>query len=105
MVVSGVDTAHIRSRSGSRLSEDSLRDDVLPLSAVDLEQDTDEDGDEDEEDEDDLQEFTYKNLAELALRNMQVSETSDSAQRTSFSNGSPTGMPRRGSIGKDLKNL
>ena len=105
MVVSGVDTAHIRSRSGSRLSEDSLRDDVLPLSAVDLEQDTDEDGDEDEEDEDDLQEFTYKNLAELALRNMQVSETSDSAQRTSFSNGSPTGMPRRGSIGKDLKNV
>lgn len=105
MVVSGVDAAHIRSRSGSRLSEDSLRDDVLPLSAVDLERDSDEDGDEDEDDDDDLQEFTYKNLAELALRNMQVSGTSDGAQRAAFNNSSPTGMPRRGSIGKDLNNL
>jgi hypothetical protein len=59
---------------------------------------TPEDVDEIEDhDEEKLREFTYKNLAELAMRNMKVSggSVTHSAAQTS-------GLPRRGSVGKDL---
>jgi hypothetical protein len=48
-------------------------------------------------DEEKLRAFTYKNLAELAMRNMRVSggSVTHSAAQTS-------GLPRRGSVGKDL---
>lgn len=52
-----------------------------------------EDADE-EQDGDSLLEFTYTNLAELALRNMDVSVAPPS--------NSTRGLPRRGSIGKNL---
>lgn len=52
-----------------------------------------EDRDE-EQDDDSLLEFTYTNLAELALRNMDVSAAPPS--------NSTRGLPRRGSIGKNL---
>lgn len=50
----------------------------------------------DSEDDEDMamRAFTYRNLAELALRNVDMSTPS-----------APMGLPRRGSVGKDLSNV
>ena len=53
-----------------------------------------------EDADDSLSEFTYKNLAELAMRNMKLSGTSSAVPRAPHASGS--GLPRRGSVGKEL---
>jgi hypothetical protein len=83
-----------RRMSESHASEDSssMKEDVLIPTPTPVEVDEFED-----QHEEMLREFTYKNLAELAMRNMKVSgaSTAQSVVQTS-------GIPRRGSIGKDL---
>lgn len=49
-----------------------------------------------------LSEFTYKNLAELAMRNMKLSGASAVPRAPQVSG---TGLPRRGSVGKELNAL
>ena len=53
-----------------------------------------------EETDDSFSEFTYKNLAELAMRNMKLSGASSAVPRAP--QASSSGLPRRGSIGKEL---
>jgi serine/threonine protein kinase len=83
-----------RRMSESHASEDSssMKEDVVIPVPTPEEVDEIEDCDEEK-----LREFTYKNLAELAMRNMRVSggSVTHSAAQTS-------GLPRRGSVGKDL---
>ena len=53
-----------------------------------------------EETDDSFSEFTYKNLAELAMRNMKLSGASSAVPRAP--QASSSGLPRRGSLGKEL---